>query len=572
MKAITVGKDGRELNVIHLSGPLLLVGRSPVCDAVVRVKGLKPVHFMIEWIGEGDFDPMLGSWTVFDVSGAGGTESGVSSTVGQGLVISEKPVTLKGITFALKEDRLIESHLKEGVVEKSFRSTYRPAVKGYQPCQLEVVSIRQDTGSLFGVAHLNPILSGNRSAFLTQIPIRIEWSEGENGWPVRLDMSSLKDVEAYQKGSRVQGAVASLGTGDFVHIRWQMASYYFRLVPLIDPPRSTREFFSDRTTLAILVLLLLTGAVLSVFRGLQFEEEKEKPPEPPRVARIEIRNPDLPPPPPPPPPVEAPPVAEPPPPTPEKVVESKPAKTQDIGQKPKDDAPAPSIKKKDKVKKPGLVSPAPQQDVSQVGLLAAMKPNKVGTVKADQVINNGLVSKVVSGPSGSLNVDQPPSGKLARKTTPGDLTSAYTSAGSGDSQTGKAVSISGTGSTPGGGLIGAVGSSGGGIIDGHGGEFSTEGGLDKESVKRAIEAHRREIRTCYERALLVNPKTNGRVSYKWQITPDGKVNGVQQLSSSVNAPSLPSCVQKIISGILFPEAPNHQSTIVIYPFEFQAKK
>ncbi|MGK4422631.1 FHA domain-containing protein, partial [Klebsiella pneumoniae] len=73
----TVGKDGRELNVIHLSGPLLLVGRSPVCDAVVRVKGLKPVHFMIEWIGEGDFDPMLGSWTVFDVSGAGGTESGV---------------------------------------------------------------------------------------------------------------------------------------------------------------------------------------------------------------------------------------------------------------------------------------------------------------------------------------------------------------------------------------------------------------------------------------------------------------------------------------------------------------
>ncbi|MEI7974152.1 MAG: AgmX/PglI C-terminal domain-containing protein, partial [Bdellovibrio sp.] len=101
---------------------------------------------------------------------------------------------------------------------------------------------------------------------------------------------------------------------------------------------------------------------------------------------------------------------------------------------------------------------------------------------------------------------------------------------------------------------------------------SVEGGLDRESVRRTLAQYRKEIKTCYDRALVKKPRISGRVLYQWTITGSGFTSSARQLSSGLETLSLETCVLSIIEGIRWPESKNGSSTIVKYPFEFTNRK
>lgn len=242
----------------------------------------------------------------------------------------------------------------------------------------------------------------------------------------------------------------------------------------------------------------------------------------------------------------------------------------------------------------GLNAPAPKANVNAVGVLGALgqTKGKGGKVSADMVINEGVISQTVSGPSGKIVVKQPPAGVIGTGTggSGGKITTNLGAASTtlnvkdvvGDSS-GSAIlggnRTGGDGVTIGygtgeGDAYGAGVGSKRGVGNGMGKDAYGEqvvGGLDKESVRRALASHKGEIRTCYERALRANSKVGGRVSYRWTISPKGPVVNIRLLRSQVNSPTLEGCVQNVIKDIVFPVAPNGQQTIVIYPFEFMSK-
>jgi TonB family protein len=137
--------------------------------------------------------------------------------------------------------------------------------------------------------------------------------------------------------------------------------------------------------------------------------------------------------------------------------------------------------------------------------------------------------------------------------------------------------IAGEGGKPGYSVGSAIGGTGEGATGGA--DFGTlnlgapevSGGLDRETVRRIIMQYRGQIRTCYERALLIAPQLAGRVTLNWTISPSGPVIKAQIKSSTSNSPSLDGCVKDVIKSMAFPAAQNGRPTTVIYPFIFQAR-
>jgi TonB family protein len=72
--------------------------------------------------------------------------------------------------------------------------------------------------------------------------------------------------------------------------------------------------------------------------------------------------------------------------------------------------------------------------------------------------------------------------------------------------------------------------------------------------------------------LISSPNLQGRVVYKWQITPTGSVISAQIYKATLESANLKTCVLEVIQGMNFPKSPNGLPTTVIYPFVFQGKR
>ena len=341
----------------------------------------------------------------------------------------------------------------------------------------------------------------------------------------------------------------------------------------------------------VILFLLLLLCLIATYMAVRPPEEVKEPEPPARVATVLVQEPQVklpPPPPPPPPPKEVPPAET----KKTTVVETKtPAPkntfvTQKTAAK-ETKAAAPSFKNSTKVEKnkPGLNSPAPVTNVNTVGLLGKLGGGKKTgeKVSADLIVNKGVVADTATGDTGKIVVSQPPAGELGRGrggSSKGDnsLAGASTTlrnSGVTDDNSAGALGMAGGKSKYGGGmkLGGGEGLSGGSSTGASGdGNMEVAGGLDKEAVRRALAENRRAIRACYETALLARKDLEGRITLRWKIAPSGPVESIAIQSTTVNLPSLENCVQKVVKGIVFPQAPNHLPTTVIYPFVFQGKK
>jgi TonB family protein len=96
-----------------------------------------------------------------------------------------------------------------------------------------------------------------------------------------------------------------------------------------------------------------------------------------------------------------------------------------------------------------------------------------------------------------------------------------------------------------------------------------EGSLDKELVRKVIQDHRSQIRTCYESLLNQFPNLNGKVQVQFTIGPDGRVLSSKVAQSSASNGQLEQCVASRVSLWQFPKPKGGGLVVVSYPFIFK---
>lgn len=573
MRVLKVSYQGREVVRTSLSGPSLLLGRSPVCDIIVRYGGIHPVHLLFEYVGSDEFKANQGEWSITDVAGTAGKESQVEkSGIGKGTILDEKPAKLGEFQFEWVEDRLTETQLQGGAIRDQVRqlaSSNGLSVDG--GVVLEVITIHPDRDKVVDIAHID-LERGNGFENRDLPPIEFDWNPKIKQTPVQVRVRDpQRAFQFFQKGIKIDPQETNgeksvnLGKKDLLQVQWQLKDYYIRLVPRIETPPARVALISDPFYRYLAVALMLVLALISFMRSQVMEPAKvEEAPQPPRIARVQLPSESR----------SAAPVSA----TEKKVTEVvKPAPEPQKVQEVKKSSPmvgpaAPTTSGDKKQQDVALNVKVPKKDVNRVGLLGALKgsPTK-NTVKADAVLNQGIVNPGVTGTSGRVLIPQSPSGTVGATTSQVDknLSSAATKLAGGDK-----LSSGGRGTLVDSAVGGDFAIGYGGLQDGGVGKDAVEvveGGLDKETVRRTLNQYKKEIKTCYERALVSKPRIKGRVVYQWTITPKGVTTSNRLLTTTVESPTLESCVLGVISSVRWPEAPNKTATIVKYPFEFQSK-
>lgn len=100
----------------------------------------------------------------------------------------------------------------------------------------------------------------------------------------------------------------------------------------------------------------------------------------------------------------------------------------------------------------------------------------------------------------------------------------------------------------------------------------TDYSLDRDSIRRVIYVHVKQIRHCYQLALLKQPTLQGKVVLSFDINPMGQVEELGIRETTLQSPSLLDCVSESMRTWEFPRAPFASGNLrVIYPFVFRPK-
>jgi len=113
-----------------------------------------------------------------------------------------------------------------------------------------------------------------------------------------------------------------------------------------------------------------------------------------------------------------------------------------------------------------------------------------------------------------------------------------------------------------------LGGKGNVTIDVGGAEEGWEGTIDKEAVRRVIRSILSQIKSCYERQLRVKSDLEGKVVIQFEIIDQGRVRVAKTKSTTMNDPTVESCVAGRIKSARFPEPPAGTIAVVDYPFVF----
>lgn len=588
MKLLAISIHGRELVRTPVEGNQVLVGRSPVCDVVLRAPKINPVHFMLEKLdlGEGEEE-----WSIFIISPTekGNEKKVADMTIGSGLILDKQPVKIGDIEFKWISDKLTETQLSGGALKdhlmsiqekKNFTSGGVSVVPN--SFLMEVISVHGDTESVNQVNHFKlrsqkasfaPLFSDPRIRVSWELQAGQDFAKIEVPQDVKIQKIISKNFDESEK--KDQQKEIALSRGELVFIHKNEGDFYFRFVPQIDVPKIKYQLWSDpfyrNWLVAIAIFLLFLFWIKSQPPFVETENLKAV-----RVAEIKVSAPPQPP------PVEVKPEV-----TPEPIKEEpkpipkEPPPDSKVAEKPAEVSP----KKVAAPQGPGLGKPkigkeqASPKKVTEIGLFAGgglFKKQSVG-VKADNIKLSGTTSPL-AGQTGTIVVNKSPgvelglAGDVSKGTPIGkDLKGLKSDISFKD----KAEVGQGRvgGSFKDGDLSIGFGGNGSADFPGESGDTEdVQGGLDKESIRRTLANYKRDIRTCYEKALATQSKIGGRIVYRWGISPQGKTTYIEMTKTSVIVPTLEVCVKTVIKDIKWPQASNGQSTVVIYPFQFQSKQ
>ncbi|MBZ4398969.1 adventurous gliding motility protein GltG [Myxococcus sp. AS-1-15] len=243
-------------------------------------------------------------------------------------------------------------------------------------------------------------------------------------------------------------------------------------------------------------------------------------------------------------------------------------------------------------KKSGEMAAKSRGDEGQMGKKDAPKTNNRTAPKGDPNKKDearALTAKIFGGGKGGIST------VFGSKGLGGDLKSAMGNmfgakagnsggfgglglrgSGGGGGGTGDTVGIGGIGTKGRGGGTGSYGT-GVGVL---GGKSSVDvgitssdpevmGSLDKELIRKVIQANRAQIRYCYESMLNRFPKLGGKVAVKFVITATGSVASSSVAQSTAGNAELETCVAGRVRTWKFPEPKGGGVVVVTYPFIFK---
>jgi hypothetical protein len=95
------------------------------------------------------------------------------------------------------------------------------------------------------------------------------------------------------------------------------------------------------------------------------------------------------------------------------------------------------------------------------------------------------------------------------------------------------------------------------------------GTLDKEIVRRHIRTHTTEIQGCFNRALMADPKTEGKVTLTILIGTDGRATA-KLLDDTTKADAFVKCLVANANTWRFPGVSNGGQVSVVWPMVFHA--
>jgi len=97
------------------------------------------------------------------------------------------------------------------------------------------------------------------------------------------------------------------------------------------------------------------------------------------------------------------------------------------------------------------------------------------------------------------------------------------------------------------------------------------GSLSREEIERVVNAHRSEIRYCYEREIARNPGLSGKVTMKWTIVSGGRVENISTKDNSTGSASLAGCIGGYLKDWQFPNPAEGSKADVEYPWIFKPR-
>jgi hypothetical protein len=117
-----------------------------------------------------------------------------------------------------------------------------------------------------------------------------------------------------------------------------------------------------------------------------------------------------------------------------------------------------------------------------------------------------------------------------------------------------------------------LGGKGNVTIDAGGEDEGWDGTIDKDAVRRVIRSILGQIKSCYERQLRVRSDLEGKIVIQFEIVEQGRVRTARAKSSTMNDPTVESCVAARIRAARFPEPPTGTIAVIDYPFVFNKQQ
>jgi hypothetical protein len=96
--------------------------------------------------------------------------------------------------------------------------------------------------------------------------------------------------------------------------------------------------------------------------------------------------------------------------------------------------------------------------------------------------------------------------------------------------------------------------------------------IDREPIRQVFRAHERDVRSCYETSLKVDPKLSGKVVMQIDYV-DGRVtkSSIAEEASTLRDKQLLSCMLEKSKTWIFPPAPREKVVEIRYPYFFSAE-
>jgi len=112
----------------------------------------------------------------------------------------------------------------------------------------------------------------------------------------------------------------------------------------------------------------------------------------------------------------------------------------------------------------------------------------------------------------------------------------------------------------------------GGAPDGRPAGFANvQGRIDKEAVRRGIQAHIPEVQDCYEAILKGSPPfPRGRVRVRFAIDGAGQVRHSCVVDTTLGNATCERCIADAVLGWRFPKPVGGGWVVVVYPFVLEA--